>query len=440
MEKLKVEYIDTGELKPYENNAKIHTDAQIEQIARSIQEFGMNDPIAVWKENEIIEGHGRLLACQLLGIKEVPIIRLDELTDEQRRAYMNVHNQLTMNTGFDIELLAKELGRIDNIDMATFGFDISSMEPEDGEVAEDDYTEPEQMPSRVKSGDVYRLGDHILMCGDSTKEEDVRNLLGGGTADLCVTDPPYNVALGTESGHAMRPSEAKQLHRRTDGLVIANDSWEDDAEFIKFLKSAFENMAMSLRPGAAFYIWFASSKNSEFYAAAEQAGLEIRQQLIWVKSTFALGRQDYQWRHEPCMYGWKDGAGHYFTNSRTESTVVDDTPDLEHLSKADAIELLRAIYEGGVATTAIHEKKPSASKLHPTMKPVALIGYQIANSSRKGETVLDLFGGSGTTLIACEQLGRKCRMMEYDPHYADVIIDRWEKFTGEKAERINGEA
>ena len=440
MEKLKVEYIDTGELKPYENNAKIHTDAQIEQIARSIKEFGMNDPIAVWKENEIIEGHGRLLACQLLGIKEVPIIRLDELTDEQRRAYMNVHNQLTMNTGFDIELLAKELGRIDNIDMATFGFDISSMEPEDGEVAEDDYTEPEQMPSRVKSGDVYRLGDHILMCGDSTKEEDVRNLLGGGTADLCVTDPPYNVALGTESGHAMRPSEAKQLHRRTDGLVIANDSWEDDAEFIKFLKSAFENMAMSLRPGAAFYIWFASSKNSEFYAAAEQAGLEIRQQLIWVKSTFALGRQDYQWRHEPCMYGWKDGAGHYFTNSRTESTVVDDTPDLEHLSKADAIELLRAIYEGGVATTAIHEKKPSASKLHPTMKPVALIGYQIANSSRKGETVLDLFGGSGTTLIACEQLGRKCRMMEYDPHYADVIIDRWEKFTGGKAERINGEA
>ena len=440
MEKLKVEYIDTGELKPYENNAKIHTDAQIEQIARSIQEFGMNDPIAVWKDNEIIEGHGRLLACQLLGIKEVPIIRLDGLTDEQRRAYMNVHNQLTMNTGFDIELLAKELGRIENIDMQQFGFDISSMEPEDGEVAEDDYTEPEQMPSRVKPGDVYRLGDHILMCGDSTKEDDVRKLLGGGTADLCVTDPPYNVALGTESGHALRPSEAKQLHRRTDGLVIANDSWEDDAEFIKFLRSAFENMAMSLRPGAAFYIWFASSKDPEFYAAAEQAGLEIRQQLIWVKSTFALGRQDYQWRHEPCMYGWKEGAAHYFTNSRTESTVVDDTPDLEHLSKADAIELLRAIYEGGVATTAIHEKKPSASKLHPTMKPVALIGYQIANSSRKGETVLDLFGGSGTTLIACEQLGRKCRMMEYDPHYADVIIDRWEKFTGEKAERINGEA
>lgn len=184
MKKLEVEYIETGQLRPYDKNAKIHTDEQIEQIARSIQEFGMNDPIAVWKDNEIIEGHGRLLACQKLGITEVPIIRLDGLTDEQRRAYMNVHNQLTMNTGFDIELLAQELGRIENIDMEKFGFDISSLEPEDGEVIEDDYTEPEQIPARAKLGDVYRLGDHILMCGDSTKEDDVRKLTGGGTDRL----------------------------------------------------------------------------------------------------------------------------------------------------------------------------------------------------------------------------------------------------------------
>lgn len=161
--------------------------------------------------------------------------------------------------------------------------------------------------------------------------------------------------------------------------------------------------------------------------------MEIRQQLIWVKNVFALGRQDYQWRHEPCMYGWKEGAGHYFIDSRTESTVVDDSPDLDKLTKADAIELLRTIYEGGVATSTIYEKKPTVSKLHPTMKPVGLIGYQIANSSRRGESVLDLFGGSGTTMIAAEQLGRKAFLMEYDPHYCDVIIDRWEKFTGEKA-------
>lgn len=218
--------------------------------------------------------------------------------------------------------------------------------------------------------------------------------------------------------------------------MIANDSWESDEEFTKFLTSAFQNMMSALRPGGAFYIWFASSKDPQFNEAATRAGMEIRQQLIWVKSAFALGRQDYQWRHEPCMYGWKDGAAHFFTNSRTESTVVDDTPDLDHMSKADAIELLRAIYEGGVATTTIKERKPAASKLHPTMKPVALIAYQVANSSKRGETVLDLFGGSGTTLIACEQLGRHCRMMEYDPHYADVIIDRWEKFTGKTAEKV----
>lgn len=425
------------ELKEYEKNPR-RNDQAVDAVAASIREFGFKVPIIIDKDNVIVAGHTRLKAARKLGLETVPCIIADDLSPEQIQAFRLADNKTAELAEWDPELLLQQLGQI-TIDMQQFGFDISSMEPEDGEVAEDDYTEPEKMPSRVKSGDVYRLGDHILMCGDSTKQEDVRKLLGAGTADLCVTDPPYNVALGTKSGHAMRPSEAKQLHQRTDGLVIANDSWEDDAEFIKFLKSAFENMAMSLRPGAAFYIWFAIGKVSEFYAAAEQAGLEIRQQLIWVKSTFALGRQDYQWRHEPCMYGWKDGAAHYFTNSRTESTVVDDTPDLEHLSKADAIELLRAIYEGGVATTAIHEKKPSASKLHPTMKPVALIGYQIANSSRKGETVLDLFGGSGTTLIACEQLGRKCRMMEYDPHYADVIIDRWEKFTGGKAERIDGQ-
>lgn len=217
MEKLKVEYIDTGELKPYENNAKIHTDAQIEQIARSIQEFGMNDPIAVWKDNEIIEGHGRLLACQMLGIKEVPIIRLDGLTDEQRRAYMNVHNQLTMNTGFDIELLAKELGRIENIDMQQFGFDISSMEPEDGEVAEDDYTEPEQIPSRVKSGDVYRLGEHILMCGDSTKEDDVRKLLGGGYSRSMRNRSSVQCGSGKYSGN---DDTKRQPERRTIQRVL----------------------------------------------------------------------------------------------------------------------------------------------------------------------------------------------------------------------------
>ena len=209
-----------------------------------------------------------------------------------------------------------------------------------------------------------------------------------------------------------------------------------EEDFRKFLISAMSNAEKVMRPGAVYYIWHADSNGMLFREVVEEVGLKLRQNLIWVKNALVLGRQDYQWRHEPCLYGWKDGAAHYFTNSRAESTVWDDSPDIDHLSKAEAIELLRTIYEG-VASSAIYENRPTTSKLHPTMKPVTLIGYQIANSSRRGETVLDLFGGSGTTLIACEQLGRQCRMMEYDPHYADVIIDRWEKFTGQTAEKIS---
>lgn len=234
---------------------------------------------------------------------------------------------------------------------------------------------------------------------------------------MCVTDPPYNVAV-----------------KNSHGMTIKNDNM-DTKQFIEFLTLAFRNLEMALFPGGAFYVWYAAKNEAAFHAAFQAAGLLVREQLIWVKNAFTLGRSDYQWRHEPCLYGWKDGAAHYFTNSRSESTVIDDTPDFEHMSKAEALELLSKIYERS-ATTAIYENKPTLDSLHPTMKPVALIGYQIANSSRKGETVLDLFGGSGTTLIACEQLGRNCRMMEYDPHYADVIIDRWEKLTGKQAVKL----
>lgn len=419
MDQLEIKYMRVADLKPYEGNAKIHTDEQIEQIMESIRQFGMNDPIAIWKNGEIIEGHGRLIACQRLNIETVPVIALDDLTDEQRRAYMNVHNQLTMNTGFDIDLLNAELWKIENIDMAKFGFDLSGFDEEDEEVEEDGYQEPNEIPKRAEKGNIFLLGKHRLMCGDSTNSEDVAKLIGGGYCNLCVTDPPYNVGV-----------------KNSQGMTIENDNMPTES-FIKFLTSAFQNMQTALSPGGAFYVWYAARSEGAFTAAMAAAGLQIREQLIWVKNAFTLGRQDYQWRHEPCLYGWKDGASHYFTNSRSESTVIDDTPDLDHMSKAEALELLKRIYENS-ATTAVYEKKPALDSLHPTMKPVALIGYQIANSSRKGDNVLDLFGGSGTTLIACEQLGRQCFMMEYDPHYADVIIDRWEKFTGNSAELING--
>ena len=251
-----------------------------------------------------------------------------------------------------------------------------------------------------------------------------------------LTDPPYNVALGQKSGHALRPSEAKKLHRRTDGLVIENDSWETDREFIDFLVRAFTASIEVIQEGGAFYIWYAGTQQLNFQLAAEEAGLTVRQFLIWVKSTFALGRQDYQWKHEPCLYGWKDGAAHYFTDRRTEQTVIEDRIDINKLSKDEMKELLKELLADKENTTVLHEDKPVKSPEHPTMKPVRLMARLILNSTKEGWSVLDPFGGSGSTLIACEQTGRKCYMMELDPHYVDVIIERWEKFTGRKAEKI----
>lgn len=415
---MKIEKIDINKIKPYEKNAKIHTPEQIEQIKKSIQEFGMNDPIAVWgKDNLIVEGHGRLEALKQLGYTEVECIRLDHLTDEERRAYTLAHNKLTMNTDFDIDLLNDELFNIDNIDMELFGFDVE-LPIEEHELTEDDYEVEVPEEPKAKPGDIYQLGEHRLMCGDSTSTADVKKLLAGETMDLVVTDPPYNVAI-----------------ENSQGMTIENDNMSADT-FQEFLNKAFTNMNEALKPGGAFYIWHASRTQREFETALNEAGLEVRQQLIWNKNSLVLGRQDYQWKHEPCMYGWKEGS-HYFINVRTETTTIEEPLDLEKLTKDEMKTLLQTIYQE-TPTTVIDEHRPSKNTDHPTMKPIKLIGRLIRNSSKPGEKVLDLFGGSGSTLIASEELDRKCYMMEYDPKYVDVIINRWEEFTGRKAEKING--
>ena len=411
---LKIETLALDQLTPYEGNAKLHPQEQIEQIADSIEVFGMNDPIAVWgKDNVIIEGHGRYEACRLLGIKEVPCIRLDHLTEEQRVAYTLVHNKLTLNSDFDLELLEVELGKITDIDMEAFGFPVEEEEPE---LRDDNYLGALPAQPKSKRGQIYQLGEHRLMVGDSTEEEDVYALMGGEEADLCITDPPYNVAI-----------------ENSQGMTIDNDD-QTEASFEEFLTAAFSNMQRALRDGAGFYIWYASRTVQQFLNALEENGLTVRETLIWVKNSLVLGRSDYHWQHEPCLYGWKDGT-HYFTEDRTQTTVIDETPDIEHMKKEDAIALLRKIFE---ESGVIHAPKPKIDDLHPTMKPVEIIGKFVLNSSMRGDVVLDLFGGSGTTLICCEQAGRKCRMMEYDPRYADVIIDRWEEFTGEEAVLLNG--
>lgn len=282
--KLKIEMLPIDELHAYENNAKLHPQEQIDQIVKSMQEFGNNDPIAIDENNRIIEGHGRLLALKQMGETEAPIIRLKHLTEEQKKAYILVHNQLTLNTGFDEELLRAELESIVDIDMGEYGFDLDIIElaEEPADVEEDsdfDTTPPEEPKS--KPGDLYQLGRHRLLCGDSTSLDDVEKLMGGEQVDLLITDPPYNVAY--EGGTA-------------DRLTIQNDDMEDE-EFRQFLRDVYASADTVMKPGAAFYIWHADSEGYNFRGAAHDIGWTVRQCLIWNKNTLVLGRQDFQWKH-----------------------------------------------------------------------------------------------------------------------------------------------
>lgn len=269
-----------------------------------------------------------------------------------------------------------------------------------------------------------KWGGHYLICGDSTKEETIKNLLQGQQVDLLVTDPPYNVDY---------------VGKTKDALKIENDK-KSDGDFHKLLVDAFKAADQVMRPGAAFYIWHADSEGYNFRGACREIGWQVRQCLIWNKNTFVLGRQDYQWKHEPCLYGWKDGAAHYFVDDRTQSTVFEDKGhDIDHMKKEEMKALLKELFEDKISTTVMEEDKPSRSAEHPTMKPIKLLARQIKNSSKKGENVLDIFGGSGSTLITCEQLDRHCFTVELDPKYCDVIIKRWEDFTGQQAVKINDE-
>lgn len=293
---------------------------------------------------------------------------------------------------------------------------------EDEEEAKDDNCDPsELMPKTPESklGDIYQLGGHRLIVGDSTKPEYLNALMEDEMADCIITDPPYNVN-----------------YEGSNGKKIENDNMSDD-NFFNFLISAFSVANDHLKAGGAFYIWHADGSGNAFRSAAKHIGWQVRQCIIWNKNGFVLGRQDYHWKHEPCLYGWKDGAAHYFTGNRSLSTVMEQLQDLELMTKDELKEFIKKIFDGSqIATSVIDENKPLRNSEHPTMKPVPLIGRLIKNSSRYGDIILDMFGGSGTTLIAAEQLGRKCRMVEFDPVYADVIVKRWEEYTGEKAEYL----
>lgn len=400
-------YQQITDIRPYHNNPHVNS-ATVPAVVESIKQFGFRVPVIIKADGEIVCGHARYEAALILDMEQIPCIIIDDLTDEQVRAFRLVDNKTAELSTWDEELLLEELRGIADLDMGAFGFDFNPMEF--AEIQDDEFELPE-LPAepKAKPGQIYQLGRHRLMCGDSTKQDDVQKLMSGSVANLLITDPPYNVDYEGTAGK------------------IENDHMEN-AAFQAFLNAAFSNANESMLPGAAFYIWHADSEGLNFRQSVLKTGWQVRQCLIWVKNTFVLGRQDYQWQHEPCLYGWKDGAAHYYIDDRTMTTIFDYAADLDKMSKAELLTLIKSI-----STTAIRESKPLRSEEHPTMKPLPLIGRIMKNSARKGDKVMDLFGGSGTTLIAAEQLGCVCFMMEYDPRFIDVIITRWEKMTGKTA-------
>jgi DNA modification methylase len=388
----KVERRKVSDLIPYARNARTHSDAQVAQIAASISEWGWTTPVLVDETGSIIAGHGRVMAARKLGLSDVPVMVAAGWSEAQKKAYVLADNQLALNAGWDMDLLKIEVGdlNVEGFDLNLIGFDDKLLadllaEPTEGLTDPDEVPEPPADPVTVL-GDVWVLGNHRLLCGDSTSIDDLERLCAGQKVDMWLTDPPYNVAYEGKTKKA---------------LTIQNDSMNDE-NFRQFLRDAYVAADSVMKPGAVFYILHADSEGYNFRGAAFDAGWKVRQCLIWKKSTMVMGRQDYQWKHEPCLYGWKEGAGHLWAADRKQTTILEFD-------------------------------KPSRNGEHPTMKPVALFEYQLLNNSKGGDIVLDSFGGSGTTMIAAEKNGRHARLMELDPKYCDVIVTRWQDFTGQKA-------
>lgn len=389
----KLELININKLIPHANNARTHSSDQIKKIQSSLREFGFINPVLIDKNCSIIAGHGRVEVARREGMTEIPCVLVEHLTEAQKRAYIIADNRLALDAEWDMEILKIELEELKEADFDILMTGFNGDEIDDIFVAElpgaveDDYEI--ELPEEPKThlGDTYALGRHRITCGDSTDPTVIERLMDGVRADLFLTDPPYNVDY--EGG---------------TGLKIKNDKMEDDA-FRQFLREAFTAADNVMKPGAVFYIWHADSEGYNFRGACHDIGWLVRQCLIWNKNSLVMGRQDYHWKHEPCLYGWKDGAGHLWASDRKQTTIL-------------------------------NFDRPSKSSEHPTMKPIKLFDYQIQNNTKGKDVVLDTFAGSGTTIIACEQNGRSARCCELDPKYCDVIVDRWEKLTGEKAVKL----
>ncbi|MPM18555.1 hypothetical protein SDC9_64967 [bioreactor metagenome] len=378
-----------SDIRPYEKNPRFNDNA-VDAVAKSIREFGWRSPIVVDKDHVIVCGHSRFKAAQKLGLAEVPVHVAADLTPEQIQAYRIADNRTAEIAEWNYDLLPLEIRELQDadFDLSLLGFDTDELDRllngTDADAVTDGETEPDAEPDLPEDADsrrgtLYRLGDHLLLCGDATNPEDIVKLMGDEKADLYLVDPPYNVAL-----------------TGSNGLTIQNDNMAD-GKFRDFLTAAFRCASDSIEPGASFYVFHSDSESSNFRLAARDAELEVHETLYWIKNSFVLGRFDYHYQSESILYGWKPGAPHSWYSDRCQTNIL-------------------------------NFDKPKHNDVHPSMKPVGMLVYLVKNSSKRGETVLDNFGGSGSTLIACEQTGRKCRMIELDEKYCDVIRRRWAEF------------
>lgn len=416
-----------ADLVPYARNARTHSVEQVEQIARLIREFGWTTPVLVRAETDgVIAGHGRLLAAEQLGLAEVPTLEAVGWSDAQVRAYVLADNKVALNAGWNEELLAAELKDLVELgfDMDLTGFtggELEALDPAASKYLTDPDDAPDLAPTPVsRIGDVWQLGAHRVICGDSTSAAHVAELMAGHLADACWTDPPYNVDYRGKAGK------------------IANDSMEGEL-FQTFLTQAMTVAFDVLQSGAACYVAHADTEGLAFRSAFRSAGFKLSGCLIWRKNALVLGRSDYQWQHEPVLYGWKPGARHRWYGGR-KATTIRELGGSVFSQNADGTVLVRVGNESLIVSgtdlnvrplepTVLWIDRPTRSAEHPTMKPVELIARMLRNSTKLGDVVLDLFGGSGSTLICCETLGREARLCELDPRFVDVIVRRWQDFT-----------
>jgi DNA modification methylase len=395
------EIVSLSKLVPNPKNANNHPKQQIDLLAKIIDYQGQRAPIVVSSRSGFItKGHGRLMALQKLGWSQAAVDFQDYESEAQEYADLIADNKIAELAEHDDIKMFDDIKSIPDLNLEMLGIPDFRM-PEIIEPQADEDSIPEYIEPRTKLGDVYQLGRHRLMCGSATVMTDIEKLMDGNLADLSVTDPPYNVAVNDESEASL-----KARNRRSDGLKISNDNMSDD-DFVKFLKDVFISYFSVLKEGASIYVFYADSMTVQFMQSFIDSGFHFAQNCIWNKQQFVMTRKDYHYKHEPVMYGWKKGQAHNWYTDRKQSSVW-------------------------------NFDRPFKNELHPTMKPIELIEYPVINSSKPGDIVLDLFGGSGSTLIASEKNDRKCFMMELDPKYCDVIVARWEKYTGKKSELING--